>query len=87
MSSSVVPPAPSNVSSTFVTMVSGALWLVAAMAWSDALKLAFELLKPFGNRPVLGAFVHAAAVTLIAYVGIRALSRRPPPPEPTAPPR
>ena len=78
-SSPKAPDTPDTVSSAFVTVVSGALWLVAAMAWSDALKLAFERLQPFGNHPVLGAFVHAAAVTLVAYFGIRLLTRPPPP--------
>lgn len=64
----------SAVSQQFSTLIANAFGIVAALAWSDAINTALSKFKVFRDMPILGPFVFAAVVTLLAYLVGRALS-------------
>ena len=57
-----------EVSREFATLLTSAFGIVAALAWSDAVKGAFDRFAAFKNWPVIGPFVFAVVVTVAAYV-------------------
>lgn len=69
------PPNTTEVSQQFSTLIANAFGIVAALAWSDALNGFFQKIKLFNASPKLGPFVFAAAITLVAYLVGKALSR------------
>lgn len=68
-------PLPADIQQQFATLISNAFAIVAALAWSDALKGVFDHLELFKGHAVVGAFVMAAVITLIAFLAGRALGR------------
>lgn len=56
-----------QVSREVATLLTNAFGLVAALAWSDALKGAFARIQAFKTWPVIGPFLLAAVITLGAY--------------------
>lgn len=64
----------SQVSQQFSTLIVNAFSLVAALAWSDALNAALARAKVFNGMPMVGPFLYAAGVTLLAYGIGRALA-------------
>lgn len=64
-----------DVSREFATLLNNAFGIVAALAWSDALKGAFTKLEVFKTWPFVGPFVFAGVITLMAYAASRALSK------------
>lgn len=69
-----VGKAGTAVSREFATLLSSAFGLMAALAWSDAVKGAFEKLGAFREWRVVGPFVFAAVVTLAALLVTRLLA-------------
>ena len=71
----IIKPVTKAVSREFATMLTGAFGLVAALAWSDAVKGAFESLGKFNQWRVVGPFAFAAVVTLITLMVSSSLSK------------
>lgn len=67
--------ATGEVSREFATMLTNAFGIVAALAWSDALKNSFSKLEVFKTWPFIGPFVFASVITLLAYVTSRLLGK------------
>lgn len=59
--------AGNQVSAQFATLITNAFGLVAALAWSDAIKKLFERGGPMAGMPYTGPFTYAILVTLLAY--------------------
>ena len=57
-----------EVSREFATMLTSAFGIVAALAWSDAVKGGFDRIGAFKGWPLLGPFAFASLVTMGAYV-------------------
>lgn len=72
---STVAIAGYQVSREFATLLTNAFGLVAALAWSDALKGAFARVRVLQSWPMLAPFALAVVVTLAAFVASAALSR------------
>lgn len=64
-----------QVSREFATLLTNAFGLVAALAWSDALKGAFARIQAFKDWPAVGPFILAALITVGAYACSVAMSR------------
>ena len=64
-----------EVSRELATMMTSAFGIVAALAWSDAVKGSFDRMGAFKNWPIVGPFVFAVMVTLAAYVASSLMSR------------
>lgn len=59
---------------TMITLASGALGFVAALAWNEAIKAA--IIKVFGtDESLAGLFTYAIVATVIAVVVVLILSR------------
>lgn len=69
------PPQSSSVSQQFMTLITTAFGIVAALAWSDALSGYFHSLGLFRQLPMLGPFLYAAVLTLLAYMVGRTLGQ------------
>lgn len=63
-----------QVTQQFGTLITGAFGVVAALAWSDAINSYFRKIKFFAGMPLLGPFLFAAFITLVAYAVGAALS-------------
>ena len=74
MTAASPPPPTTEVSQQFSMLISNAFGIVAALAWSDAINGSMQKLQVFKTNPLLGPFVYAAVITLLAYVAGRALS-------------
>lgn len=70
----LVKPAVAKVSREFATLLTSAFGLVAALAWSDAVKGAFANLGAFKEWRIVGPFAFAVVVTLITLMVTRLLS-------------
>lgn len=73
MSAPTPPPTSPTMSQHFVTFFTNAFGFVAALAWADALTTLFQSLSISKNHPLLGPFIYAGLITLLAYVVGRAL--------------
>lgn len=59
-----------------VTLVSGGLGLVAALAWNDAIRALFDRLFGGNRGGILAQFLYAALVTVIVvFVSLRLIRR------------
>lgn len=67
--------AGTDVSREVVTLLTGAMGIVAALSWSDAVKGTFEKFNLFRDYPVVGPYLFATFITLATYVATVALSR------------
>lgn len=68
-------PTPADIQQQFATLISNAFAIVAALAWSDALRAMFDHLELFKGHAVVGGFVMAALITLAAFMAGRALGK------------
>lgn len=64
-----------EVSRELATLLTGAFGIVAALAWSDAVKGAFTRLGAFKEWPFVGPFLYAIMVTVAAYAATLLMSR------------
>lgn len=64
-----------EVSREFATLLTSAFGIVAALAWSDAVKGAFSRLGAFTQWPFVGPFIFAAVVTVAAFAATRLMSK------------
>lgn len=58
---------PASVPQQFITLITTAFGIVAALAWSDALTTYFKHFGLFRSMPLLGPFLYAGVLTLLAY--------------------
>lgn len=56
-----------EVSKEFATLITNAFGLIAALAWSDAIKAIFDKLGTFKWWPFSGPVMFAMLITLMAY--------------------
>lgn len=65
-------PAPQSTSTTvsqhFITLFSNAVGIVAALAWADALSGFLQSFAVARKHPLVGPFVYAALITLLAWL-------------------
>jgi len=63
----------SNVEQTFASFITQGFSLVAALAWSDAIRTVLQI-DFFKAHPLAGPIAYACVVTLLAYVLSRILA-------------
>jgi len=68
MSTPLPPPTSTTVPQHFITLFSNAFGIVAALAWADALSGFFKSFDTFQKHPLLGPFLYAVVVTLLAWL-------------------
>ena len=59
---------PSNVTQEFATMIVNGFSLVAALAWTDAIKTVLQRQNLFDAHPLAGPVVFAIVVTILAFI-------------------
>jgi hypothetical protein len=59
----------------FATLITNAFGLIAALAWSDAIKAIFDKLAKFKYWPFSGPVMFAVLITVLAYVATVTVGR------------
>lgn len=68
MSEAAEEPVRKQVLDKMATLLTSAFALVAALAWNDAIKQLFAKLLPSQDGQIVGLFVYAAVVTVVAVL-------------------
>ena len=64
-----------EMSREFATLITNAFGLIAALAWSDAIKAIFDKLAKFKYWPFSGPVMFAVLITIMAYVATVTVGR------------